>query len=47
MCNILALGGNVMPVKAWSPLKNVLSSSSYSLAYEIDQERLSRFYWGM
>jgi prepilin-type N-terminal cleavage/methylation domain-containing protein len=47
MCNILALGGNVMPVKAWSPLKNVLSSSSYSLAYEIDQERVSRFYWGM
>ena len=47
MCNVLNLSGSVMKIRAWNPLKNVLASSSTSLAYETSQELLTRFYWGM
>ena len=47
VCNVLNLSGNVMKIRAWNPIKNVLVSPSTSLAWETNQELLTRFYWGM
>ena len=45
-CNILNLSGSVLKVTSNNPLKSVLAGTS-SLAFETNQERLTRFYWGM
>ena len=47
VCNVLNLTGSVTKLKAWSPLKSVLTGSETSMAWDSDQERLTRFYWGM
>jgi prepilin-type N-terminal cleavage/methylation domain-containing protein len=45
-CNILNLSGSVLKVTSNNPYKSVLAGSN-SLAFETNQERLTRFYWGM
>ena len=46
VCNILNLSGSVFKLASNNPYKSVLTGSN-SLAFETNQERLTRYYWGM
>ena len=45
-CNILNLSGSVFKLTNRNPYTSVLAGTS-SLSFETNQERLTRFYWGM